>query len=285
MAGPAGAVSMPYHKLIIAGAIALAGVGVALVEAVDFHWRSAPAPARQSFGAKLGYLSPSELPNLIALLPPPPAAGSPEMAQDDAARTDALRLAGTARYALAAADAVRDHPSTVKDFECAFGTAITASRTPRLHELLSRVRLDVRAASYPAKNHFKRQRPFVVHNARTCYQDDENMARGDWSYPSARGAVGAAYALVLAKLRPDRAEAILKRGRDFGESRVICDQEWQSDVKAGQMVAAATLRRIEAVAAYQADLAAARQEVAAELAAGAKPSLNCAPEFAALASR
>lgn len=45
--------------------------------------------------------------------------------------------------------------------------------------------------------------------------------------------------LQLAELRPDRADTILKRGRDFGESRVICDQEWQSDIEAGRTVEAA----------------------------------------------
>src|SRR5690242_10702045 len=195
---------MPVSKLVIGGLVALGAVGVVLNNQIKIPWHDAP-PARPApkFGERLGYLSPSELPGAIALLPAPPAAGSPAMIKDEAARTAALEFKGSARYALAAADAVRDHANTVNDFQCAFGTAITADRTPRLYELLSRLRLDVRAASYPAKNHFKRPPPFVVHNAQTCYRDDESMARGDWSYPSARGAVGWAFALVLAELRPD----------------------------------------------------------------------------------
>jgi len=278
---------MPISKLLIGGGgvAALAAVGVALSDQITTRGHGAPDAPTQRFGSKLGYLSPSELPNLTAALPSPPAPGSVGMIEDETARTAALALKGTPRYALAAADAVRDHANTVNDFQCSFATGIAANRTPRLYELLSRLRLDVRAASYPAKNHFKRPRPFVVHNSRTCYLDDESMSRGDWSYPSARGAVGSAYSLVLAKLRPDRADAILKRGRDFGESRIICDQEWKSDIEAGKIVAAATLRRIEAEADYQADFAAARKEVALELAAGIKPPVNCAPEFSVLASR
>jgi len=277
---------MPISKLLIGGGgvAALAAVGVALSDQITTRGRGAPDASAQSF-AKLGYLSPKDLPNAIALLPPPPGAGSAAMMEDEKARQAALPLQGTPRYALAAADAVRDHPNTVNDFQCSFATAITAKQTPRLYELLSRLRLDVRAASYPAKSHFKRPRPFVVYNVHTCYPDDEDMTRGDWSYPSARGAVGWAYALVLAQLRPERADAIMKRGRDFGESRVVCDQEWKSDVEAGRIVAAATVHRIEAENAYQVDLVAARKEVAVELAAGIKPALNCAPEFAALASR
>ena len=277
---------MPVSKLILfGGVVALGAVGIAVTNQVKVPWHDAPPAPAPKFGGRLGYLSPSELPNVIALLPPPPAAGSPAMMKDEAARTAALPLKDTPRYALAAADAVRDHAHTVNAFQCAFGTAITSDRTPRLYELLSRLRLDVRAASYPAKSYFKRTRPFVLHNTQTCYRDDEDMAKGDWSYPSARGAVGWAYAMVLAKLRPDRAEAILKRGGDFGESRIVCDQEWESDIEAGRSVAAETIGRMEANERFKADLAAAREEVATELAAGVRPAANCAPEFAALASR
>jgi len=278
---------MPISKLLIGGGgvAAIAAVGVALSDQITTRGRGAPEASAQRFGAKLGYLSPKDLPNVVALLPPPPGPGSATMTEDEKARQATLPLQGTPRYALAATDAVRDHQNTVNDFQCAFATGITTQHTPRLYELLSRLRLDVRAASYPAKSHFKRPRPFVVHNAHSCYADDEGMARGDWSYPSARGAVGWAYALVLAQLRPDRADAIMKRGQDFGESRVICDQEWKSDIEAGKVVATATIHRIETEKAYQADLAAARKEVELELAAGMKPQLNCAPEFAALASR
>jgi len=206
---------------------------------------------------------------VIALLPPLPSPGSEAMTKDEAARTAALPLMGTARYTLAAADAVRSQRDTVNDFQCAFGIGITPERTRGLYELLSRLRLDVRAASYPAKSHFKRRRPFDLHNSQTCYRDDEAMARDDWSYPSARGAVGWTYALVLAELRPDRAKEILQRGRDFGESRIICDQEWRSDIEAGKVVATATLKRIQRTDRFKADIAAAQKEVALEVTAGA----------------
>jgi acid phosphatase (class A) len=277
---------MPTSKLVILGLVALGAVGVTLNGYVKTPWNPSadPSAAKKSLN-KLGYLSPKDLPNSIALLRPPPAAGSAEEQRDALARNAARELRDTPRYALAASDAVRLHESTAKAFQCAFGTDISIERTPELYALLSRVRLDVRAASYPAKRHFARPRPFVVHNARSCYSGDDEIVHDDGSYPSARGAVGWAYALVLAQLRPERAEAILQRGRDFGQSRVVCDQEWQSDVDAGKTVAIATLRQLAAHEEFKADLGAAREEVAAELAAGAKPSANCGRESAALAQR
>jgi len=277
---------MPTSKLVLLAILGLGAVGVTLSGQIKVPWMEAPAKdGTAAFGKRLGYLSPSELPDVIALLSPPPAPGSEAMKRDEQARQAALTLKGTPRYALAAADAVREHSNTVADFECAFGTGITTQRTPHLYELLSRLRLDVRAATYPAKSHFKRPRPFAVYNVHTCYPDDEATVRNDGSYPSARGAVGWAFALVLAELRPDRADIILKRGRDFGESRIVCDQEWLSDVDAGRAAATVTVGRMEANAGYKADFESARKEVALELAAGVKPAHNCAPEATALASR
>ncbi len=282
---------MPNSRVLIAVTVAVGIVAVSLsgskiTSGFKVPWRDAPASSTKKSETKLGYLLPSELPDTITLLPSPPAPGSKAMEEDEIARAAAVATQGTPREAFAAADADRDQVMTINAFQCAFGTGITAHHTPRLYRILALVRMDVRAASYPAKSHFKRPRPFIVHHSdHTCYRDDEAMSRGDGSYPSARGAVGWAYALVLADLRPNRADLILKRGRDFGESRVICDQEWQSDVEAGRTVGAVMVGKFKTNDAFKTDFAAAQKEIALELAAGIKPALNCAPEFAALTER
>ena len=274
---------MPVSKLAI-GITSIAAAALGLGAYV--HQRGGPAAASATPRVStLGYLAASDIPNSVTLLPPPPAEGSKAMAADESARTAALRLGGTPRYALAATDAVRTAANTVQGFVCALGTDISSERTPALFALLSRVRLDVRAASYPAKSHYLRARPFVVHKTHSCYTDDEAMVHEDGSYPSARGAVGWAYALVLAEVAPERKDALMARGSAFGESRVVCDQEWQSDVDAGRLLATETVRRMQSSEAFRADVAKARREVQAELARGVKPARNCASESAALASR
>ena len=273
---------MPVSKavmLVASAGAAIFGAGAYLHQR---GMRADPKPAASSYDA-LGYLHASALPKAVDILPPPPEAGSEAMKADEDRRAAALRLGGTPRYALARSDAVRSAASTAQGFACALGTDISTERTPALFALLSRVRLDVRAASYPAKSHYRRPRPFVLHRTRSCYPDDEDMVHEDGSYPSARGAVGWAYALVLAQVRPERRDEILKRGLAFGESRVVCDQEWQSDVDAGRTLAAATIGRVQGNEAFRADLAKARQEVAAASAAGVKPRRNCSIEDAALA--
>jgi len=82
---------------------------------------------------------------------------------------------------------------------------------------------------------------------------------------------------------PDRADALLQRGRDFGQSRVVCDAHWQSDVDAGRVISAAAVARLHADPAFRSDLEVARKEVAAARTTPATPAANCAAESAALA--
>ena len=264
-------------------AASLGGVVVlgAIVANASFQAPSHNPVAKRS--AALGYLAPRELPDSVALLLPPPKLGSEAMRRDEEARKAALGMRSTPRYRLAAADANRAQDSTTAAFQCALGTEISKARTPRLYQLLSRVRLDIRAASYPAKSHFKRPRPFVMYDMPACFASDQQNVRYDGSYPSARGAVGLAYAEVLAALNPARASEIKRRGEEFAQSRVICDEEWLSDVDAAHAVARATMKRIYDKADFRADCEAARREMAAGLKASRAPP-NCRSETLALAS-
>lgn len=61
------------------------------------------------------------------------------------------------------------------------------------------------------------------------------------SYPSGHASFGWAAALVLAEINPDRETEILRRGYDFGQSRVVCGAHWQSDVDSGRLMGAAVV--------------------------------------------
>lgn len=226
------------------------------------------------------YLAGPGMPDSAALLPPPPAASSEAMARDTALRHAALRLRGTPRYALAVSDADRSEASTVNAFQCAFGTAINAEVAPALTRLLAKVRLDVRASAYKAKTYYSRPRPWVAEKGQVC-RSSEAVVRNDGSYPSARGAVGWAYAFVLAEVNPSRRDVLLMRGREFGESRVICDAEWQSDVDAGRILAAAAVTRMHQNRLFLTDLAAARKELNDASRSGRGARVDCALEIRA----
>ena len=135
------------------------------------------------------------------------------------------------------------------------------------------------------KNKYNRVRPFVVHNEATCRADQEAILRGDGSYPSGHTAAGWGWALVFAQINPERTDALLKRGIEFGQSRVICDAHWQSDVDAGRIMGAATVARLQTDPDFLADLKAAKAEVKAAKAKRVPSISECAAEAAALSAR
>lgn len=233
-------------------------------------------------GILSGYLPKESLPDSLALLPPPPAKGTAALAADQEAYRSTRSLQGTPRWTQAAQDAVLKFPEAVNAFACAIGIPIDESRTPRLYQLMRRTFTDGAMATYAAKNHYQRQRPFMEFNDATCYPQDDESLRKDGSYPSGHTAIGWTWALVLAELEPGRQNEILKRGYEFGQSRVICGAHWQSDVNEGRVIAAATVARLHGDATFVADMRKARKDIAAARLSNLEPARDCAAEAAAL---
>ena len=180
-----------------------------------------------------GYLLPKELPDSLALLPAPPAAGSAAQADDDAAFRELSKLQGTPRGTIAVHDADLSFPSAAGTFACALGVPISEKETPNLNMLLQRTLTDAAQATYKAKNKYQRTRPFMAFNVSSCTPADEGYLRTNGSYPSGHTSIGWVWALVLTEIAPERADAILQRGRAFGQSRGICGVHWKSDIEAG----------------------------------------------------
>ena len=147
--------------------------------------------------------------------------------------------------------------------------------------LIRRVRADASRANDGAKDLYKRQRPYLAHGDASCTPEEKHK---DDSYPSGHSSIGWAWALVLAEIAPDRADAIFARGLAFGESRVVCGVHWRSDIEAGHVVGASTVSRLHADPVFAAQLDLARKEIEAARAAGAKSPLDCAAEAKALAT-
>ena len=238
---------------------------------------------RAGSGYLKGYLDRQQLPNSLALLPQPPADGSAEAAADLAAYRGSRALRGSARWALATADDNLKFPKAAEVFSCALGLPISQVATPHLNMLLRRSLLDTGLATYAAKDRYNRPRPFVALAEGTCAPASEAALAKDGSYPSGHAAVGWGWALLLAELAPDRADAVLQRGHAFGQSRVICGVHWQSDVDHGRVVGAAAVARLHADPTFQAQAALARGEIADARAKGLTSPLNCAAEALALA--
>ena len=237
---------------------------------------------RPGSGYLNGYLDRKQLPDSLALLPAPPAAGSAEAAADLAAHRSTRALRDTPRWALANADDNLKFPKAAEVFSCALDLPISQEATPHLTMLLRRSLLDAGLSTYGAKDTYKRQRPFVALQEGTCAPASEAALRNDGSYPSGHAAVGWAWGLLLAGIAPDKADAVLQRGHAFGQSRVVCGVHWQSDVDNGRLMGAAAVARLQSDPVFTAQVALARQEVADARARGSKSPLNCAAERAAM---
>ncbi len=234
-------------------------------------------------GVLKGYLSKEALPDSGALLPPPPAVGSAAAALDqDVARAN-LALRDTDRWRLAAMDANLLFPEAAGAFACALGAPVSEHDTPRLYQLLRRVMSDAGFATFAGKDKYQHARPFMLDGQPICTPDREQNLRAQGSYPSGHSSIGWAWALVLAEASPDESTAILARGRAFGESRLVCNVHWESDVIEGRFIGAATVARLHDEPEFLADLAAARTELAAAHARHLSPQRDCAFETKALA--
>lgn len=234
-----------------------------------------------------GYLAPEALPDSSALLPPPPSPGSAALASDQEASQKMLALRGTPRgtqlWTLATLDADLTFPPAAGTFSCALNAPISEKDTPHLYLLLRRTLADAGNSTDKAKKKYSRIRPFVVNKEPSCTPDWEKSIASSGSYPSGHSAVGWTWALILGEIVPERTDAILARGLAFGESRVVCNVHWQSDVTEGRVMAAGVVARLHADPTFRSDLEAAQAELAALRGKGLKPQRDCAAEAAAMA--
>jgi len=199
------------------------------------------------------YVAASHL-DATLFLPPPPAPDSLAQAADLAAVKADQALKGQGRWTQAQSD---DDASPYSAFGTVLGSSFTPARTPKTAALFEVLFADVKSQTAPAKEAFGRPRPAVVDSSiETCKLLEKTKA-----YPSGHASRGWMMALVLSDMVPEKANAILARGRDYGDSRVVCAQHFPSDVEAGRMVGAAVYAAAKADSRFEADFAAAKAEL------------------------
>jgi acid phosphatase (class A) len=201
------------------------------------------------------YLDDRPVPDLMQVLPTPPAPGSPRNLDDRATFKQTRALQGSYRWTLATRD-VTDDRFTV--FACATGMQLDAGSAPALARLFARMGDGGMVGR--AKKGFAVRRPYLDQPGEICEAKTAHLA-GNGDYPSGHTATGWSTALVLAELMPDRATAILRRARIYGESRFVCGAHSRSAVEAGYMAAAAQVAVMHATEAFRADMDAARSEI------------------------
>ena len=239
---------------------------------------SAPPAARSGAMHRPGSGVPGYLPdgqvNFLSILPPYPAPDSAEDQVDIATLRAWQQPAGSERWHLA-----EDDTNIVYTrFDAAFGFPIEASSSPLLVHLLDRIEADITSSLNGAKGYYNRPRPYqrfhFDHVCEFAQPPVPDMTRGGNSYPSGHAAFGWAIALTLAEVAPERAQLILARGREYGESRIVCAAHYPSDVYAAQILVSAAFGMVETQPQFKRDLGCAQQEYA--LATHAHPQIDAA---------
>lgn len=207
------------------------------------------------------FLKAGQVPDASHYLPAPPDTASIAFLYDFNRYQWGRSQRGTARGRQADFDAYWQPDSVMKGFAHAFGLLITRQTTPVTYELISKVYEDAELGVAGAKRRYMRKRPYVQLNDHPADRTQEEELRHTGSYPSGHSARGWATALVLSELRPSRQNELLKRGYDYGESRVIEGYHYQSDVEASRLAASAVVARLHADTAFLRQLDKARKEL------------------------
>ena len=230
-----------------------------------------------------GYLALKDLPNSVVLIPKVPGPDSAEFALDREMSHYFIKLKGTERWYLAIADANLHFPEAAGTFSCSLNAPISKAETPILYRMLQKTVIDAGLSTYNAKDEYERVRPFIQNKLPSCTPEEEARLKYSGSYPSGHTAIGWAWALILSNMAPDRADKIKLRGKAFGESRMVCNVHWNSDVLAGRTVGTAVVEKLFSNQEFLSDLALAKEELAMIRKKNLPPTRDCMAESDALA--
>jgi acid phosphatase (class A) len=220
---------------------------LAMLLAGPLYAKDAPAPPRYFDPATVDYKT---------LLPNPPANDSAEthkeidlILEEQKNRTpeDVIRITREAKHLdIFLADTV-------------VGPWFTAKNLPVTATLFRNVGTNVFPVVDGAKKYWDRPRPFALDpRVKPPIDLPKNPA-----YPSGHSTAGNLDALILAEIAPDLKEALMVRGKQIGEDRVMAGVHYPSDVQAGHLLAQDLFAKLMASPVFQADLAQAKAEFTA----------------------
>lgn len=202
-----------------------------------------------------------ELPNAVKYLPEPPKTDS-EAFKNDLNRYEwgkSIRNSERGKQAISDADFHLTYLAAY--FSEAFGYEISYENCPAIYTVFVRTIETSKQAVRKAKKHYSRKRPYVEFNEPTAVPEHEEFNRDSGSFPSGHTAMAWSAALILTELNPDRSNQILKRGYEYGDSRIIVGYHYQSDVDAGRLAASAAVAAMHADESFMIQLNMAKKEL------------------------
>ena len=210
------------------------------------------------------YCGVEALPDLIKCLPAPPEPGSADFARDVARyEWGKEQRKDPERAALARHDSVWSYATVADAFSKPFGTEISPTNTPSTWKLLEDSLSTTDQMRVAPKAFYHRRRPFAYFNEEPLCPKEDGVWRDEGSYPSGHTMRSMVAALILAEINPAKADEIVVRAMQYGESRVIAGAHWQSDVDMTRIAAAIAYSRLHTLPAFLSQLELAKKEFAA----------------------
>ena len=208
------------------------------------------------------FLTEDEIPTGAEILPLPPQPTDVAFYNDWYRYEWGKTMRDTERGKQAAEDAVHTLEYFSKIYSEPFGLVISSETTPEILALMERVLATTSLCNQKSKSRIMRKRPFMQFHEPTPVPEDEEKLKTNSSYPSGHTTMGWAIALVLAEINPARQDQILKRGFEYGESRVIVGFHFQSDVDHARIITSALINRLHANDDFVKQLQKAKEEFA-----------------------
>ena len=167
------------------------------------------------YNSKKGFLTMEELPNAVKFLPAPPKSGAAydedvkyyewgkEQRKDPKISANCLR-----------------QDTTI--FNEALSFKLLSYQNKEILDLVSWAVKDARKVSNPAKEYYKRLKPFqVFHEASLKDNAKSAMSSSTFAYPSGHAVRSWTYAFVLADVAPEYTKVLNKCADDYSMGRVI----------------------------------------------------------------
>jgi acid phosphatase (class A) len=222
--------------------------------------------------------------DIVALLPPPPAADSPEQQADLQAVLEAQRAAhadGTVAHAVA------DVEQSCGRFSDAVGVDLTSNSNATLLAFLNDAARVGASISGPAKKYWNRTRPYAysaeverlgdvspqwqaipridVGGMISPDQKKAADALAHSSYPSGHATFGTVCAILLVEMVPEKRAVLFARNLDYDHSRIVVGAHFPSDLEAGRIAGTLAAQQLLQDARFRRDLGHARSTLRATL--------------------
>jgi acid phosphatase (class A) len=215
---------------------------------------SGQTPAR---APRTPILTSPALADSVVLLTPPPALDSKKLARD-VGEIYAIHRSATPQE-IERANWDNKHES-IFSIAMVLNDKLTAESMPALVKLWADMDNDQHIFVTAAKNYWQELRPYDLDaNIKSICGSKPGGPKN--SYPSGHGTTGYLSALVLSMMVPEKSQTLHARADEYGHSRVVCGDHYESDIPASKEAAEIVMGNMLGNPRFQQEFAAAKAEV------------------------